>query len=423
MNNKYSTMYKMSVTVILNRNKYIRIPSADVVTLSFIHNYDTNTFPIIRLRLYSDLSIIQDMLQFPDSIYVRVSMNGGIYQMDDNLPSPLIVAGVKPISFEMKGYIENKNIPTSVMDQYENGIKKDDSLNNNIKAPIELYCYDESTIHRLKQKVPSIYKNMSLTTVIRDMLTRNNINSFNLETLDNQNKYEQVLIPNLDISDALAFIDMRYGLFKKGAHVYGDFDSLYICDTDVNNGTTPIPIYVRSAKENDDNSGMKLSGGVHKYKMITNAPNVSVITETDVERVLNSPEIGAINLNTLGVDIRELNKLFSDSMELSSARKSSGGISLNNITTPQILHKNANEFVLDAYVARLNERMTRIDVSGSGFDIGEMRINTRYNVIFETAIRGLNINAAYRATYACHVLSNLDGTLFTPTTNLSLCSN
>ena len=423
MSDRFCTLYNISMNIVLNNDTYIPINSSDIVSLSFIHNYDTNMFPIIRVRLYSDLAIIQKMLEFPDAIYVRTTLNGGVYKMNDDLPSPQIVTGVQPVSFEMKGYIENKNIPSSVMDQYENGIRKSSSLNDNVKSPIEIYCYDEKTIHRMKQKTPSIYNNVSLTTAIQDILSRNGITSFDIETLNNQTKYEQILIPNLDISDAIAFFDDRYGMYNKGAQMYGDYDKFYISNSNVNNGTKPIPIYVRSFKSNDDMTGMTKSSGVHNYQMITNAPNVSVITETDVERVLNSPELASVNLNSLGIDIKKLSKLFTDSINKSSSRKVSDGINKDVIDTPHLLHKNTSEYVLQSYIARLDEKITRVDVSGSGFDIGKMKINTRYNIIFETAIRGLNINNVYRASYICHVLTNLSGELFSAQTTMNLCSN
>ena len=309
------------------------------------------------------------------------------------------------------------------MDQYPDGIKKSSDLNDNVKSPIEIYCYDEQMVHNMQQKSQSIYKNMTLTSVLQDILSRSNVRNYSIDLLNNQTKYEQILIPNLSVTEAVSFFDIKYGLYHKGGQMYGDIDKMYICNSDINNGTTPVPIYVRSAKSNDNAAGLRKMNGVHNYQMIVNAPNVSVITETDVERVLNSPEMGAINLNDMGVTIEELKKLFNDSMNKSSARKSSGGISLKPIDTPQLLHKNNSEYVLPSFIARLDEKITKIDLSGSGFDIGKLHMNTRYNIIFESPIRGLNINTAYRASYVTHVITNLSGTLFTSQTTMRLCSN
>lgn len=428
MSEKYSTMYSILMTLVLNRDKYIKIDPSDIVSVSFINEYDIKTFPIIRIRLYTDISVIQDMIEFPDSIYVRANITGNIYKMDDENEdrSPVPVAPVKPISFELKGYIENKNAPSSVMDQYELGLPRSNDLNHNVKSPIEIYCYDEYTIHQMQQKTQSIYKNMSLFSVISDIFNRNNIKPMvHMDTFNNQMKYDQILIPNLNISDTISFFDIKYGLYYKGGQMFCDHNGLWLCNTDVNaNDYGTLPIYVRSAKSNDNTTGViRINTNEQKYCMVVNAPNVSVKTETDIERVLNSPEVGAIDLNSIDVSIEEIKQLYTESMERSTARKTSGGINIFPINTPQILHKNNNDYVLRSYIARVNERITQIDISGNGFDIGQMYIASRYNIIFESPIRGLDINKRYRASYTCHVLSNINSDLFEPTTTMTLCTN
>jgi hypothetical protein len=206
------TLYQPAIAVILP-NETLNISVSDIVSISFIHNYDTATFPIVRLRLYSDISVIQTICENPNDIEVRGTLFGMIYRMNDEDKSPVPVSYVNEISFGLKGYIENKNIPSSKFDQYVFGIKKTADLNTNMKVPIEIYCYDDSLVHLMKQKAPSIYKNMSLTSIIIDILQRNGIYAYYLDPLANQKKYDQVLIPNLNISQTLGFFDKKYGLY------------------------------------------------------------------------------------------------------------------------------------------------------------------------------------------------------------------
>jgi hypothetical protein len=408
---KYVALYKPLISVVLPNNT-LNIVASDIVSISLIHNYDTATFPIIRVRLYSDISIIQSICDNPDDIEVRGALEGMIYRMNDDDKSPVPVSSVEEISFRLKGYIENNNIPSSKFDQYEFGIKKKSDLNTNMKVPIEIYCYNDTLVHLMKQQAPSIYRNMSITSIIQDILMRNSIYSFIIDPLTNQTKYEQVLIPNLNISQSLGFFDKCYGMYRKGAQVYGDLDGLCICNSDVNNGTKPIPIYVESGKDNTDMSGMRQFN--NRYQMVTMAGNVSVKTETDIERVLNGRYLADINLNSMKASTEELTDLYATTSDYAK---------LKNIETPNILHKTKSEYVASSYVARLNENITEVDVSGAGFDIGRMRLQTRYNLVFATPIRGLNINKAYRASYACHVLSNLDSDLFIAQTTMNLRSN
>lgn len=408
---QFLTLYKPSVRLVVN-NEIISIPVSDIVSISFIHNYDTMTFPIIRLRLYSDISIIQKICDYPDDIQVRGCLDAGIYRMSSDNKSPIIVSYANPINFQSKGYIENKNIPSSSFDQFQLGIKKTDDLNSNVKVPIEIYCYNDELVHLMKQKAPSIYKNISITSIIEDMFYRNGVFNYQIDPLDNQNKYDQVLIPNLNITQALGFFDKSYGLYRKGAQLYGDIDKVYLCDTDVSNNTIPIPIYVESAKNNSDMSGMKKIGKA--FHMVTMAGNVSVKTETDIERVLHGPELAAINLSTMNADITELSNLYAATKDYALLKK---------ITVPDILHKSVNEYVATSYVARLDENITEIDISGSGFDVARIKPNTRYNLMFYSPIRGANLNKKYRASYVCHVISNLDSDLFISQTTMNLRTN
>lgn len=409
--NKYSSLYKVSFTLIIEDKETINIPTSDIVSVSIINNYDTMTYPIIRVRLYSDISLIQKISEHVDKLHLRGNLDGGIYQMNSNDKSPTLVSPIKSIPLHMKIFIESKNIPTSYMDQYENGKKKNDDLNTDIKVPIEFYCYDEKLIHLMKQKVQSIYKNMSIISILNDILVRGGIVDYTIDPLQNNNKYEQVLIPNLNISQSLAFFDNKYGLYNKGAQLYGDIDKLYLCNTDINNGTVPLPIYVDSYKSNDDMVGMKKIN--NKYFMSTLAQNVSVMSETDVERVLNSENITSINVKELKINTNKMKKLY-----LKKSKQ------LNEkIVTPDILHKTRNPFISETYISRVNERMTCIDLSCSGIDISKLKINTRYNLIFESPLRGTNMNEYYRTAYICNVLTCIGGNLFTAQTTMKLCSN
>jgi hypothetical protein len=249
--------------------------------------------------------------------------------------------------------------------------------------------------------------------------------------------------------DAISFLDTIYGLYDKGGIIVGDWDGIHICSSDVNNGTKTIPIYVDSKDSNSDMSGMQKYGDT--FMMVTQAPNVNVITETDIERVLNSYFQAAINLNDMDINVGTLDKLYgqisheiqsrisvADKINAIESKDASSVQRINNSkralskyesiygsfqSTPDILHKSKSPYVVNAYIARIIENITRVDVSGVGFDISQFNISSRYNLIFKSPIRGIDMNNRYRARFVNHVLTNLDSGLFTPTTTLTLCSN
>lgn len=427
----YSTLYRLNISIGgKGSNDWgFNVPTADIVSVSFIHNYDVAMYPIIRIRLYTDLSYLQMMTDDPDNIHIALNFQGNVYKMNKNDASDgngslQIVDGSSNWCNSLKAYIENKNALTSRMDNYDHGIKNDSSLNENNKVPVTLYAYDATTVNYMKFQAQGIYKNMDITSIIESVT--NVISYLDMDPIQNQTKYDQVLLPNISVRDTIMFFDRKYGLFPKGGSMYCDYDRLYITNTDVSNGTNPIPIYVESYKSNSDSSGLrKYSETVPKYMFNTKANNVSVLTETDIEKVLNSYAIDDINVNTLVSHREYLSKIFTES-EIDSYKRidENKNIDINvNIKTPDTLHKFVSPYVSSTNAARITERVTRVDVSGVGFDVFRINPRTRFNLIFESPIRGMSINQLYRANTIVHTFSNLSADLFVAQTTMHLCSN
>ena len=415
----HAVLYQPSLS--LRTSKWsTTIEPSDIVSISIMNQYDTRTFPIIRFRLYCDLSIMQQLTDDPDNITLGGVLHGNVYRMSQEDPSPVMVSGAHDIHFTLKIYVEHKNIPSSIMDQFENGIKKESDLNVNIKTPIELYGYHASMPYYMRRSAQSVYKNMSLQSVIEDIFQRGSIQSKYIDPLDNQTKFDQILIPNLSVSQTMSFFDTYYGLYQKGAHLYGDIDgTMYMTNADCRKmpDNVSLPIYINSYKDNSDMGGLRYIN--QRYYMSTMATNVSVITESDIERQLQSLHLASINVNTNHIDIADLDQLYSE-----EHMKEYLTIAQSNLhATPNVLHKHQNQYLASMIVARIQEKITKVDVSGVGFDVGAMKIHSRYNLVFESPIRGIYMDRLYRAVYANHVFTNTDSNLFIAQTTMHLCTN
>ena len=407
---RYVNLYNVNLTLVVDK-KIIKVSPSDIISLSIINNYDSMTYPIIRFRLYTDINIIQSLAENPSDIFVRCNLDGGVYMLKEQT-TPSIVQPTKSISFSMKGYIENKNIASNSYEEYVNGIKKTSDLNDNIKVPIELYCYHEETITKFHQYAQSIYKDTTIETVINDLFNRCGIHEFEIDKIHNQEKYEQILFPNLNIIKSLSLIDNDYGIYPKGAQMYCDFDNVVrIVDMDVNTNKTTIPIYVTSGSNQTDTHGLKKIND--KFYFSTSAECVSVVSETDIERSLNTENVTSINAQTLEISTHKLTKLY-DSTEDPYKNESLGSA---------YVHKLKNKYIADTIAARINEHITNVDISLTGVDISKLTVDSRINIVFETPIRGMNINNRYRQINNVHVLNQLDSNLFYAQTNLRISSN
>lgn len=407
----YNTMYKITLALIIGSTT-VEISQSDIISIAMMHRYDTATYPIIRFRLQTDLSVVQEINEHPDDLYIRGNMDAGIYKMNTETRTASMVSPATSFALDMKGYLENKNIPTSKIDTYKMGVASGQILNSTKKITFELFGYNAELIHQMRRNSISVYRDCTVETVINDIFHRCNVYKTMIDPIENQKRYNQILIPNLSAIDTIAYLDQYYGLYAHGSMLYGDFDGMYLCSTIAKNTTTTIPIYIRSEKNNTDEGGMTQT--TNGFKMTTGPTNVSVLTETDIERVLNAETISDTNVNTLVTNHSDLTKLF-DTVSIDSLK--------NRIEQTNIFHKTDKTSLSLQRASRLNEQVTHVDLSGAGFDVALFHPNTRFNLVFESPFRGLNMADAYRPKYACHVFENTGGGVFGVSTTMQLCTN
>lgn len=413
LKDRYHILYAVGAAITAGEST-INIEPADIVSVSFMCQYDKYTYPIIRLRIYTDIENVLQITDNSEDIMVSLSLDGAKYKInttDDGIQEIKLAGSGDSISLSMNAYIEMKNNQTSQYNLYDQGLKRSNDMNNQMKVPFELFLYNRNVVHSLRKKVPSIYKDMSLSTVI-DTISSNCGVKIVYQGFDNGTKYDQVLIPNLNVLDALSFLDRKYGFYKKGAGVYVYNDTLYLYPLDVEAFMeTRGNILVEDIDTVNDAGGMNVDS-----LFCTAAQNVSVKTVSDIDQVMNSEQIATVNLNTLNVDVGELKKLFRDTRKNKYTEY---------ITTPDNLYKNVSAFNASALVARIEEGITSIDISGTGWPYSMFGANglVRYTLGFDTPIRGLNMNDIYRPVFANYVLSNTGNTLFTPQITLRLCTN
>ena len=147
MADKYSCLYKIECTIQCKPGEdssyYVSLTSSDLVSISYIHNYDVAVFPIIRVRLYVDLTVFEKVVEYPDDVYVVLTYNPVIcnmnYQQDNGNGSIQVVDSGKPNTIRYKAYLENKNTPTSIMDSYEKIAEKIQEYEDEFKQEIIVY--------------------------------------------------------------------------------------------------------------------------------------------------------------------------------------------------------------------------------------------------------------------------------------------
>ena len=405
----YNALYKLEGSITVSRNVF-RLTSSDIVSIAFIHNYDNATYPVIRVRIYADMETISHLTDDPDNIRAAITLSGNIYKTDNDSNTNSIVYPIPAICFVGKAYIENKNIPVSSMDHYKLGLKDSSDLNVDSKVPIELFVYDDNIVHQMRQRTKSVYYNTTVETVCRDIRKQVGFadNNIMIHPFDNQKKYDQILIPNMMAVEAFSFLDRYYGLYNGNGMLYCDqgiASIAYLTSAHSQNHKCEV-FRVLSEKNNTDGDSSFIKESTGVFTPILQADNISILTETDIESVMNPNYLVGTNVNTLENEFANIQHSISD------------------ITPKQILHKYESKIV-QKVSERIRDKITQIDLSAVGLDISRYNPMTQIAFVFDTPLRGKSMIQTCRIRNMVHVFTNVSGELFSPQTTmqLSMCDD
>ena len=411
---KYTSLYEFTICIYNGKDYAILLTKDDIKSISIINDYDHAFFPIIRLRLYIDLPKFAYINDDPNNLLIGLSCIGSINKINENDTDTTYTristfTSMTDVENGLYGYVETKNNPYSKYDNYQMGEKRDDSLNTNNKVPLTIYCYDKNLIRATKQRVNSIYKNTSLYEVVQNMFLQCGINYGKIKPFNNNELYDQILIPNMSLVDAISYLDTYYGLYETGSLLYStSIGSLSLMPpiTEEIAATGGYPIRVSSYKSGNAFSGISLPD---LYNISFQTPDTSVVvkSQTDLEQATNARIFGSINVDTFEYESETLDETFKDS-------------DMSYMTIPNIAHKTKNKFIPSMYKARVNERNTRIDLSLNGFTLKDFS-PYGFSFVFDNAIRGVDIGRIYRPMYSTHTFTNIGSGLFDIQSTFQLC--
>lgn len=420
MSTLYSPLYEFDVSINNNTSTPIILSKDDIVSIAIVQDFDNAVFPMIRIRLYTDIDTLTYLNEDPNNLDLCISSIVGVYELNENqeVTDRVIDSHAFNIATDvkLKCYLENKNTPYTTYDNYQQGLQKDDSLNSKTKTPITLYCYDYNAIRNSKRKVSSIYKNTTLFEIVNHMATECEIENFKCIPFDNNEKYDQILIPNLSFIDALVYLDGYYGLYESGAMLTGHNPGYLVLTSsqrDYVGIRNIVNINVTSYKAGNSFSGLVVSdlGAFSDNRISTPDTSVVVKSKTDIEQTVNPKLFSSINVDNFSVDSSILSETFDNS-------------DASNIEVPSIIHKTKNKFLASMYKTRVEEVNTQIDVSINALTYHQYLLPSaisRFMFSFDNAIRGIDINRYYRPQKINTVFTNIGSGKFSIQVTVQLC--
>lgn len=380
--------YELKEFFILYENEYVKLPNERLMSISIINNYIENLFPVFRIVLDIDTSTYFKILKNKSTVKFKIRMQK-FYRKGVNHTKVSLYDDYLSKTFSL------------ILDDDDNDLEEEirkkaygeDELNQLFakKNQIEFFLFDSELLNSFKKTINVIIDNGTVTNAISLIASRVGLTNLLMSPSDNIKTYDQLIIPPMKLSAALAYIDTFYGLYEKGSLIYFGVEAGYILKYDgpctayhYNENQTTSILVPKPSGELSDNPGVLLKQN-QSNQVFNICPynSISFRDDTVSKDLLEGKEVRIIDLYTGEV----LDTLEDD-------EKGRRRI---------ITNRGENEYFVSIYKSQMNSSETVISCAFEDIDLSTMTPNKRFNFIFED----IRLSRKYRGTYIltqCNIL-------------------
>ena len=185
-------------------------------------------------------------------------------------------------------------IPKSAMAEDTAGTDPADTSKTGSITNVTLNLIEEEAYNSNRTLYNFVATDVTVGEVLQYLVSKNiTSKALRIGKPDNQTKYEQILIPPLNLPEAIKYLDKNYGIFKNGVSFFIGIDHLIICDKVAKTKSTKDPvekikISVQNGSVKGPQAGMYRSTVVEKdtAELITTTKPVIVIKDVALKEMV-----------------------------------------------------------------------------------------------------------------------------------------
>jgi hypothetical protein len=282
-----------------------------------------------------------------------------------------------------------------------------DAAAGNPNFPLQLDCFLERHLLMNKKLINCVAKDVSVKDLILYALNFGKAKNVIFTLPENEETYDQILIPPLNMTNTIEYLQEVYGIFKSGLLVFFDIKYSYILKRDA---LSP-PTIESGAYQDFESIFFEL------YDLRTLGPDTEGNFEDKAKKCYRiKTSVGQIQLSLADTSSREIggeDVSFSSrtiaeratkrikSHHYSIENKGALAIPITNAKSSKEIHQwnnYANEFVEDAYGFELSSSQLQVQIPWRDLDPDLLTPNRRYNLIFHNDEYKDILTGPYRLT-------------------------
>ena len=369
--NLYLVKYKTSTLVLMKDDEKIILDPSNILNIEYLCDYEFNIRAILKISLRIDIRKKLWILKNKSDIICKFELDKIRMDVDyeEYISSP-----EKVWNEEFKIYLNDEDDASDVK-VLEDRIKMNESDDFDIndlstesyqesENVMDIYLFNNKLLPASTTKHNEVITKNTLQQILGRLLTLTKHKNVLMSPIENDEVYEELLLPANPAYENIGYLDQYYGLYKTGALIFYDIDVLYILNT---NGKM-------TAKREDE------------YPQTT----------------LYVPQIDE-SIPGDGMFEKPGEKIFYCSIPESSINPQK----ISDANNDSILYgvKDANKYTLMITKARMVENECIMYIGSDNLDINAFTPNKIFNIVFEETSKQERFGKyQYRLAYAYHYL-------------------
>lgn len=391
----YLCMYRIGTLVFSVGDKKIQMDGSNVLAIEKADNFEHNLRSILRVQLRVDLRQKIWILSNKKDITCKFELIK--FGMDTDVESEIL--GEQSVWNEEFSVFLNDDDAAIDVESMEQSLDTNEGefSSNDIESqdyflsqePFDVYLYNTSLLNSSTTNINEVLSSSSINSAVGYVLTQSKHKNVVLSPIENDKKWDDIILPINSAYKQLVYLDQYYGLYKTGASIYYDVDALYIVNT---NGTPEAVrkneypetnIIITQRTNSTPGNGMVRKQEQTCYYINVPEENVSASKPSDALDATNGESVQVITM---------------DDVNVSNVRNDKNAYTAYDYST-------GNPYGGEIIQARKNENKSVIYITGDNLDMNAFTINKEFHLIYEdTGKEERYGKGIYRLAFAHHYL-------------------
>lgn len=396
--------YQVSEFYILNGSDMDEVETCCITSMEIREDFENDVFPVFKLSLaltkdrYCKIMNNKNTIKFKVRIqkFYRKPGSEDKSMMKDYISGTFVtIMDSSELDTDNKGAITNRT--------------NQDSQTDTINTTMDLYLFREEVASSMKTEINQVLSGVNLTTAIGVIGSTGGLTNILMSPLENQQSYNQLMIPPLVVHKAIQYLDNQYGFYKAGSIIFFGLKNNYILNfkggcTAYASGERQQTNLLILTKDNTiaTESGMFDRNEKQYYvnwEIVDVHPNNNSITND----VLYGNNVNVVDSSTTGI-----------------TKSTSSAISKGTNNTATIKNTTENQWMADTYTAQSNSESVVLTGALSNVDLDAFTPNKRFNVVFEDTRLTNKYKGIYFLTNIRTEFTNTGGVYFRAITSITL---